>query len=265
MKRIISVVLLSFLLISICACANSNDEVAKKVSEYSDNLNEVFQGAFGELPSGETVTAPYCQADGRDLIIIYEHDSSVDYMTTDDWAELALNDDWIHYPRFEELVTFAGDDSVRLLIKYVGADGTTLYLHTIDKAYEPYSTPSISVIDPTGEPDSLEDDLNKFCNDNAERLAEEYSGLLEGATGPVCYTEVESLRLVLEYRYSEDISTQQFSEAIEEAAAKLRSVADELTEATGNASVVLVIRCFDVNGEKLLDYPIGGMTGYGEM
>lgn len=60
------------------------------------------------------------------------------------------------------------------------------------------------------------------------------------------------------------LSFQQFFEIIEEKAARLKPVADELTEAMREGYAELIIRCFDVNGEKLLDYTVGRLFTLGE-
>lgn len=179
-------------------------------------------------------------------------------MTPDELAELARSDDYIHYSRFEDLLAYVGDDSVRLVIKYVDADGGVLLSHIIDKAYKPSPRDDNIVIDPNEDISVVETNLKKYCNDNTDRLIEEYNELFDGAVGPNCY--VEDLNLILEYRYTKDITRQQFFEIIEETASRLKPIADELAEAISSMSVGLIIRCFDANGEKLLDYPIGGLN-----
>lgn len=260
----IAIVLLILLAASACkpsADSLTDDEIAMKVSEFSFSLNKEFQKAqeaFDLVSPDEDIKAPTCFAEGKDLIIIYEHDV-ITAATRDDWTELALDDDYIHYPRFEDLVAFVGDDSVRLVIKYIDVNGVTLLTHIIDKEYKPF------VADDNAEIDSDEEEayLNKYCSDNRERLSEEYKGLFDGAEGPDCY--VEDLNLVFEYRYTEYITRMQFFGIIEEAALQLQTVADELTAAAGSMDVGLIIRCFDTNGEKLLDYGIGGMNIIAEL
>ena len=266
--KIIAGILAALIVILSCSCSPSttgtNDKVALKVSEFADSLNTKMQEAFSSLLSA-SVKAPVCMAKGRDLIIIYEHDSSVS-MTAEEWEEHARDDDIIHYPYYKDLMEYVGDgaEDVRLVIKYVDAEGKTLTTHIIDKGYTPSATNGIEVIDPTdADIEELKSKLERYCSDNQSRLEAEYDEAFDGASGPNCY--VEDLNLVLEYRYTSDISRQHFFEIIEEIAVKFNPLAVDLMAATGNMPVGLIIRCFDSDGEKLLDYPIGGLSAIFEL
>lgn len=268
MKRTILLILAALIVILSCSCSPSttgtNDKVALKVSEFADSLNTKMQEAFSCLPSA-SVKAPICKAEGRDLIIIYEHDSSVS-MTSGEWEEHARDDDIIHYPYYKDLMEYVGDgaEDVRLVIKYVDAEGKTITTHIIDKGYTPSTTSGIEVIDPTdADIEELKSKLERYCSDNQSRLEAEYGEAFDGASGPKCY--VEDLNLVLEYRYTSDISRQHFFEIIEEIAVNFNPLAVDLMAATGNMPVGLIIRCFDSDGEKLLDYPIGGLSSIFEI
>lgn len=279
MKRILSLVFVILLAVSICACesfgVSSNGEVAGKVGEFSEYLNGEFKEAFPDSLFGQISEAPVCRAEGRDIIITCKPDSSAE-MTPDKLVEMARDDDSIFYQRFKDLVDFVGDDGVRLIIEYVDADGVAIITHTIDKAYDPYSTGgSILLVpdDAAGDgsielpSDEVEDGLSakleEYCADNADRLAYEYRGLFDGAEGPNCH--VEGFNLVLEYRYTKDITRWQFFKIIEETAEGLKPLADELAAAVGSPAAGLIIRCFDNHGENLLDYPVGGMSVIGEL
>lgn len=278
MKRIISSILLLFLAVSICACkpsiTNSNDEVAEKVSEFSVSFNNKLQEAF---PASLEIKTPISKAEGRDFIIIYELDSSAEMKSSEEWAKLAQYYGSIHYPHYEELLAFVGDDSVRLVIEYRTADGVAFLQHIIDKTYEPYSTsdplPVVPFPDDEADEivdedlDALEAEIAKYCNDNNDRLIEEYSELFDGATGPNCY--VDGLFLVLEYRYTKDITRQQFFEAFfeikDEIISELKPLQQELTVAVGSDDAGLIIRWFYADGEKISEYPIGGLSAIFEL
>lgn len=258
-KRRILLILAALLVISACSCKPSttgtNEEAALKVSEFAASLNTIFQEAFDSLSSVKT---PVCKAEGHDLIIIYEHDKSVS-MTPEEWEELAESDDLIHYPYYKDLVEYVGDEGVRLVIKYVDADGETMATHIIDKGYAPSSTNGIDVIEPNDvDIEALKSKLDKYCADNQDRLTAEYGEIFDGASGPRCY--IEDLNLVLEYRYTANITRQEFFEIIEESVIAFNPVAADLIASMGNMPVGIIIRCFDSNGDKLLDYPIGGLS-----
>lgn len=266
MKRIIIFALALLLAVSICAC--ESDEIAGKVSEFAESLQEELREASGVASSGISSKAPVCKAEGRDLIITYECDPTSG-ITSDALIEINRNDGPAHYSRFQELAAFAGDDSVRLIIKYIDADGVEILSQTIDKEYDP-SAGGIQLLNPDAnmgdgtEPEpgvdaaEIQAEIEEFLDDNAERIGEEYSGLFDGADGPDCH--VEDLNLVLEYRYTMDITRWEFFEIIEEAASGLEPLADELAAAVGSPAAGLIIRCFDNNGVSLLDYPIGGLN-----
>lgn len=263
MKKTILLFLAALIVISACSCRLSTtgaDVAALKVSEFATSLNTKFQEAFGNLSS---VKKPVCKAKGHDLIIVYEHDTSVN-MTLEEWVELARGDDFIHYSYYKDMVEYVGDESVRLVIKYVDADGETMVTNIIDKGYTPSSTNGISVIDPNdADIEALKSELDKYCTESQDRITAEYGEIFDGAFGPRCYTE--DMNLVLEYRYTAKITRQEFFEIIEDKADKLKPVAADLMASMDNMSVGLIIRCFDSNGEKLLDYPIGGLSSIVEL
>lgn len=268
MKRTILLILAALIVFSAYSCiplsTGKNDEVALKVSEFADSLNNRIQEAFSVLPSASG-KAPVCKAEGRDLIVIYEHDSSVS-MTSDEWEEHAREDDVVHYSYFKDLMEYVGvgAEDVRLVIKYLDTEGKTMTTHIIDKEYTPSSTSGIEVIDPSdADIEALKSNLKKYCSDNQDRIIAEYSEAFDGASGPECY--IEDLNLVLEYRYTSDISRKHFFEIIEDIAVGFNPIAADLMAATGNMPVGLIIRCFDSNGEKLLDYPIGGLSSIVEL
>lgn len=257
MKKIMLLVLAAIIVISVCSCSPSaietKDEVAIKVSEFATSLNTMFQEAFDSFSS---VKMPICRSEGHDLVITYEHDTSV-CLTPEEWEELAENDDLIHYPYYRDMVEYIGDKGVRLVIKYIDTEGETMAIHIIDNGYRPSSTHSIEVIDPNDvDIEALKTKLDRYCADNQDMFKAEFRDIFDGAYGPICYTE--DLNLVLEYRYMTNITRQRFLGRIEEYTVNLHPVFADLMAAMDNMPVGLIIRCFDSKGEKLLDYPIGG-------
>lgn len=255
MKKTITSFLMILTAVLAFACTTNpvDDSIAKKVSEFAASMNEYFEKAWAGVPD---VVAPVCKSDGLDLVIVYDV-KTVTEVTEED----AINDDNVHYPYFKDLIKYTGSDSVRMLIQYVAND-EILRTHTIDKAYKPTIEP-IEIIDSIAEPaNAMDSDLYKYYNDNYDRIAADYKELFEGASGPNCYIEYHSL--VLEYKFFTDITRQQFFEIIDEKAARLKTVADELTEAVRGGYAELIIRCFDINGEKLLDYTVGRLFTLGE-
>lgn len=204
MKRIISAILILLLAVSICACKDSaeknEDPIAKKVSEYAELMNKDLSESIETLPTGleyDETTIECYKAEGRDLVHVMSFDSSVASKWTQEiWEEYARTDDLYNNTLFKNLTETVGDDSVRLIIRFIDNDDNVLYDHIIDKNYKS-SAGTITIIDDTDEAEYAVKAAAKYCSENAERLNAELSMFMEeDAKWNGCHAEESDVVLI---------------------------------------------------------------------
>lgn len=263
MKRFISAILILLLAVSICACKDSTekkeDPIAKKVSEYAELMNKDLSESIETLPTGleyDETTAECYRAEGRDLIHVMPFDSSAaSEWTQEDWEEYVRSDDLYNNTLFKNLTETVGDDSVRLIIRFVDNDDNVLYDHIIDKNYKS-SAGTITIIDDTDEAEYAVKAAAKYCSENAERLNEELSTFMDDAKWNGCHAEESDI--VFEFKYNKAVDSQEFESKYSQAdiTAALQRYADEIASETGTPLVRLVFRCIDSDGNNIAEMHI---------
>lgn len=268
MKRIISAILILLLAVSICACKDSaeknEDPIAKKVSEYAELKNKDLSESIETLPTcleyDETTIECY-KAEGRDLVYVRPFDSSVASMWTQEiWEEYARTNDRYNNTLFKNLTETVGDDSVRLIIRFIDNDDNVLYDHIIDKNYKS-SAGTITIIDDTDEAEYAVKAAAKYCSENAERLNAELSTFMEeDAKWNGCHAEESDI--VFEFKYNKAVDSQEFESKYSQAdiTAALQRYADEIASETGTPLVKLVFRCIDSDGNNIAEMHIKDRT-----
>lgn len=260
MKRIISAILILLLAVSICACKDSaekkEDPIAKKVSEYAELMNKDLSKGIEILPTGleyDETTIECYKAEGRDLVYVRPFDSSVaSKWTQEAWEEYARTDDLYNNTLFKNLTETVGDDSVRLIIRFIDNDDNVLYNHIIDKNYKS-SAGTITIIDDTDEAEYAVKAAAKYCSENAERLNAELDTFMEDAKWSGCHAEESDI--VFEFKYNKAVDSQEFESKYSQAdiTAALQHYADEIASETGTSLVRLVFRCIDSDGNNIAE------------
>ena len=268
MKRIISAILILLLAVSICACKDSaekkEDPIAKKVSEYAELKNKDLSESIETLPTGleyDETTIECYKAEGRDLVYVRPFDSSVASMWTQEiWEEYARTNDLYNNTLFKNLTETVGDDSVRLIIRFIDNDDNVLYDHIIDKNYKS-SAGTITIIDDTDEAEYAVKAAAKYCSENAERLNAELSTFMEeDAKWNGCHAEESDI--VFEFKYNKAVDSHEFESKYSQAdiTEALQRYADEIASETGTPLVRLVFRCIDSDGNNIAEMHIKDRT-----
>lgn len=252
------------LAVSICACKDSaeknEDPIAKKVSEYAELKNKDLSESIETLPTGleyDETTIECYKAEGRDLVHVMSFDSSVASKWTQEvWEEYARTDDLYNNTLFKNLTETVGDDSVRLIIRFIDNDDNVLYDHIIDKNYKS-SAGTITIIDDTDEAEYAVKAAAKYCSENAERLNAELSTFMEeDAKWNGCHAEESDI--VFEFKYNKAVDSHEFESKYSQAdiTEALQRYADEIASETGTPLVKLVFRCIDSDGNNIAEMHI---------
>ena len=190
--------------LSLSDAEKNEDPIAKKVSEYAELMNKDLSESIEALPTGleyDETTIECYKAEGRDLVHVMSFDPSVASKWTQEvWEEYARTDDLYNNTLFKNLTETVGDDSVRLIIRFVDNDDNVLYDHIIDKNYKS-SAGTITIIDDTDEAEYAVKAAAKYCSENAERLNAELSMFMEeDAKWNGCHAEESDI--VFEFKYN---------------------------------------------------------------
>ena len=217
MKRIISAILIlllaAFNLRHKDSAEKNEDPIAKKVSEYAELKNKDLSESIEALPArleyDETTIECPTKRRRRDRDHVMSFDSSVASKWTQEiWEEYVRTDDLYNNTLFKNLTETVGDDSVRLIIRFVDNDDNVLYDHIIDTNYKS-SAGTITIIDDTDEAEYAIKSHEIFTSENAERLNAELSMFMEeDAKWNGCHAEESDV--VFEFKYNKAVDSQEF-------------------------------------------------------
>ena len=190
-----------------------------------------------------------CFAEGRDLVLEYRYKDEVPagYAAKIVASLEAQSED--HVRLFGELSEFAGDDSVRVVLRYFACDGSKLLDYVVDKDYSPRS----SGVQSCG---SLEELISSagfraWAAEGSSELMESFA-LLEGGDKVVicrtCLTELSEKEL-------EGLKADWLVSMRLEGERMAEETADMIREAVPESEFTVVFRLCAKSGETIAEYP----------
>ena len=110
----------------------SAEQIAAKVVEYTEAVNAQY-ATLSEFFASQGMSC-VAKAEGADCVTEYTYLQQVEFNA--EQVTEALDTSWSTYKAmYDELKAFVGSEDVRVILRYVNADGTQLFDYVVDKTY----------------------------------------------------------------------------------------------------------------------------------
>lgn len=110
----------------------SDEQIAAKVNEYTETVNAQY-ATLSDFFAAQGMSC-VAKAEGADCVTEYTYLQQVEFDA--EQVTAALDEKWSTYKAmYDELKTFVGSEDVRVILRYINADGTKLLDYVVDKTY----------------------------------------------------------------------------------------------------------------------------------
>ena len=110
----------------------SAEQIAAKVVEYTEAVNAQY-ATLSEFFASQGMSC-VAKAEGADCVTEYTYLQQVEFNA--EQVTEALDTSWSTYKAmYDELKAFVGSEDVRVILRYINADGTKLLDYVVDKTY----------------------------------------------------------------------------------------------------------------------------------